>query len=135
MLSERKNIFSRGDILAVLILIACLLLGGALIILQKSSRQLPPELLIETVKQASNKHQESAPSSSRESAPMRLLININSAPSDSLELLPGIGPVFASRIIDYREAHGAFESLDELTCITGIGPKTLDKIEKYITLE
>lgn len=116
-------------------MIACLLLGGALIILQKSSRQLPPELVIETVKQASAKQQESAPSSLREIAPKRLSININSAPADSLELLPGIGPVYASRIIDYREAHGAFASLDELTCIRGIGPRTLDKIEKYITLD
>ena len=135
MSSERKNIFSRSDILAVLILIACLLLGGALIILQKSSRQLPPELLIETVKQASDKQQESAPFSSRGIAPKRLLININSAPADSLELLPGIGPVYASRIVDYRDAHGAFANLDELTYIRGIGPKTIEKIEKYITLE
>ncbi len=135
MSSERKNVFSRGDILALLILIACLLLGGALIILQKSSRQLPPKLVIETVKQASETKRESTPPSMQSNMPDRLLININSAPADSLELLPGIGPMYASRIIDYRDTHGAFTGLDELTCIRGIGPKTVEKIEKYITLE
>lgn len=135
MSTERKNIFTRGDILAILLLIACLLLGGVLTILQKSSRQLPPELVIQSVKQASETKRESVPSSPPEAGPRMLLININSAPADSLELLPGIGPVNASRIIDYRNTHGAFESIDELTDISGIGPKTLKKIENFITLE
>jgi competence protein ComEA len=135
MSTERKNIFTRGDILAVLLLIACLLLGGALIILQKSTRQLPPELVIQTVTQAGETKREAVPSSPPKTGSPMLLININSAPADSLELLPGIGPVYASRIIDYRNTHGAFESLDELTDIRGIGPKTLKKIENLITLE
>ncbi len=61
-------------------------------------------------------------------------ININKASKQDLERLPGIGPVKAQKIIDYREANNGFKSIDELINVEGIGEKTLQKIRDSITL-
>lgn len=54
-------------------------------------------------------------------------ININTASSEQLQTLSGIGPSMASRIIEYREANGKFASVEDLTKVSGIGEKTLSK--------
>lgn len=61
-------------------------------------------------------------------------ININKASKEELEKLPGIGPVKAQNIIDYRERNNGFKSIDELVNVDGIGKKTLQKIRDLITL-
>ncbi len=61
-------------------------------------------------------------------------INVNTADSVLLQRLSGIGPVYASRIIAYRETFGDFETLDELLNIKGIGKKRLEKIKPFIKL-
>lgn len=60
------------------------------------------------------------------------LVNINSATSEQLQTLSGIGEAKAKKIIDYREQNGRFSSVEELTNITGIGEKTLESIRSYI---
>jgi competence protein ComEA len=50
-------------------------------------------------------------------------LDLNSASSSALEALPGIGPVLAQRIIEYRAAHGGFRRVTELRNVGGIGPK------------
>ena len=50
---------------------------------------------------------------------------LSTAPADSLDLLPGIGPVLAGRIIDARRARGGFASWDDVVAIKGIGPATI----------
>ena len=136
MITERKKLFSRGDVWAILFLVACMLIGSAFVMLQKEKNRLPPELLINTVKKSSDnkKTQADYPAKSGLSN-MPLIININTAPADSFELLPGIGPKFAEEIIAYRSEHGDFNSLEELTNVNGIGPKTLANIINNITLE
>lgn len=62
------------------------------------------------------------------------LININTATQSELESLPGIGPVLAQRIIEYRQAHGPFTRLEDLLNVPGIGPKTFERIKDLITL-
>ncbi len=62
-------------------------------------------------------------------------VNINSASEAALVTLPGIGPVYAERIIAYREKHGAFSSIEEIMHIKGIGEKTFRKMEPYLTVE
>ena len=59
-------------------------------------------------------------------------VNINTASLTELDTIPGIGPVLAQRIYDYRTEHGPFESPDDLLDIKGIGVKTLDKLRDYI---
>ncbi len=61
-------------------------------------------------------------------------ININTATSYQLQLVPGIGPVTAKRIIEMRKSYGAFQSVDDLLAVEGIGPKKLEKMRKYLTV-
>lgn len=61
------------------------------------------------------------------------IVNINTATAAELQSLPGIGPVLAQRIIDYREANGPFRSVGELGMVSGIGEKKLEDIWDYVT--
>ena len=61
-------------------------------------------------------------------------VNINTASAKELDALPGIGEVLAQRIIDYRNANGPFQSVDDLIKVKGIGEKTLEKIKPYATV-
>ncbi|HOJ93181.1 MAG TPA: ComEA family DNA-binding protein [Dictyoglomaceae bacterium] len=60
-------------------------------------------------------------------------ININLASKAELETLPGIGPILAERIIQYREENGNFSSLSDLLEVKGIGEKKIEKIKDKIT--
>jgi competence protein ComEA len=62
------------------------------------------------------------------------LININSASETELEELPGVGPVTAAAIIDYRTQNGPFATIDDLIDVTGIGPSTLEQIRPFATV-
>jgi len=59
-------------------------------------------------------------------------VNINTASQAELESLPGIGPALATRILDYRQTHGPFQSADEINNVPGIGDALLDKIRDLI---
>ena len=61
------------------------------------------------------------------------IININTATVEEFQLLPGIGPLLAQRIVAYREENGPFETNGELMNVSGIGEKTLEEIWDYIT--
>ena len=61
------------------------------------------------------------------------IIDINTATAAQLQTLPGIGEVIAQRIIDYRESHGPFRSVGELTRVEGIGQKRLEAIRDLVT--
>jgi competence protein ComEA len=62
------------------------------------------------------------------------MVNINTADQAALESLPGVGPVTARSILDYRTEKGGFTSVDELLEVSGIGDATLAKISPYCTL-
>ncbi len=62
------------------------------------------------------------------------LININSASKEDFMALPYIGEVKAELIIQLRNEMGVFTSIKDLEQVKGIGPKTLDKIEPFITI-
>lgn len=59
-------------------------------------------------------------------------ININTANSEELQKLDGIGPVTAEKIIEHRETHGRFETIEDLKDVSGIGEKTFEKLENDI---
>jgi len=61
-------------------------------------------------------------------------ININTAGYQELQSVPGIGPALARRIMSYRQESGGFDSVDELTQVSGIGTATLEDIRPYISV-
>lgn len=65
-------------------------------------------------------------------APGGVPIDLNTATVTQLDQLPGVGPVLAQRIVDYRTRHGAFRSVDELRQVSGIGPAKFDDIKSLV---
>jgi len=59
-------------------------------------------------------------------------VQLSTATAEQLDALPGIGPVTAQKIVDYRSQHGAFSSVDELDAIPGIGPARIDQLRKLV---
>ncbi len=62
------------------------------------------------------------------------LVDINQATIQELESLPQVGPALAKRIVDFRETHGAFKSVDDLLKVQGIGEKILAKLRDRVSV-
>lgn len=59
-------------------------------------------------------------------------IHLNTATLEQLDTLPGVGPVTAQKILDWRQSHGAFTSVDDLDAIPGIGPARLEQLRDLV---
>jgi competence ComEA-like helix-hairpin-helix protein len=154
-MSEWKEIFqfSRAETFAVAILLLMALIGGGILLYENSTETLPPELFFQSAGAATRQPQLSAslpqtnpkplPTQPQESAipltgkPSRktsLLLNINTAPPESLTMLPRVGEVIAQRIIELRQRLGRFDSVEQLVQVRGIGKKTLELLRPNITI-
>jgi competence protein ComEA len=71
-----------------------------------------------------------SPAASTASTP----VNVNLADQAALESIPGIGPVTAGAILEYRAQIGSFTSIEQLLDVSGIGPATLESMRPYVTL-
>lgn len=61
------------------------------------------------------------------------LVSLSSATLEELDALPGIGPVTAQKILDYRTEHGPFASVDDLDAVPGIGPTRIEQLRELVT--
>ena len=61
-------------------------------------------------------------------------IDLNTATVQQLDALPGVGPVLAQRIVDWRTQHGRFESVDQLQEVSGLGPSRLADLRPLVTV-
>jgi len=60
-------------------------------------------------------------------------VSLSSATLEQLDALPGVGPVTAQKILDYRQEHGAIRSVDDLDAIPGIGPARVEQLRDLVT--
>lgn len=61
-------------------------------------------------------------------------LSLNQATAEQLDSLPGIGPALSERIVAHRQSIGSFRSIEELTNVSGIGPKLFSKIRDQLTI-
>jgi len=64
----------------------------------------------------------------------RAPVDLNAAGAPELDALPGIGPVLAQRIVDYRTSKGRFASVDDLRQVEGIGPKKFEQLKPLLVV-
>jgi competence protein ComEA len=60
-------------------------------------------------------------------------LSLATATAEELDELPGVGPVTAQTIIDYRSEHGPFRSVDDLDAVPGIGPTRVEQLRELVT--
>lgn len=154
-MSDWKEIFqfSRAETFALAILLLMVLIGGGILLYDNSTETLPPELFFQSAGAATKQPNASAPVSQTNPQPARalsqdtslvtkrkptkptsLLLNINTAPAESLMMLPRVGKVISQRIIELRQQLGRFESVEQLVQVRGIGNKTLELIRPNVTV-
>jgi competence protein ComEA len=68
-----------------------------------------------------------------ESGAEGLIVSLSSATVEELDELPGIGPITAEKIVDYRAEHGPFASVDDLDAVPGIGPTRVEQLRELVT--
>lgn len=62
-------------------------------------------------------------------------LNLNTATTEQLELLPGVGPAKAERVVAWRKKHGGFKRVEDLRKVKGFGYKTLKKLAPYLDVK
>ena len=66
-------------------------------------------------------------------APAASAVSLSSATVEELDELPGVGPITAQKIVDYRAEHGPFGSVDDLDAVPGIGPTRIEQLRDLVT--
>ena len=92
------------------------------------------QLLVVGLTDSSGVMPQSAPSQGALTSSLTVRINANTATESEFEALPGVGPVLAARLVQWREAHGRFQSVSELQDVPGIGPKVFERLSQYIAV-
>ncbi|UCB51799.1 MAG: helix-hairpin-helix domain-containing protein [Candidatus Zixiibacteriota bacterium] len=123
--------FTPQETRAILFLLMALLVGSGIILYQRTHPGFAPQLKLEksgvdslrAIQYLSGRGQEEN------------TIDLNRATAAELQLLPGVGPALSRRIVEYREAKGEFDRIEDVMQVSGIGPKTFEAIKQYLTVE
>jgi comEA protein len=124
--------FNRNEQIALLMLSVALIVGIVVSYIDRTNSDAIPEF---DVLKSVVPIPEISPDSSTDSLETAISIDVNEATAKDFQRLPGIGPQIAQRIVDFRAASGGFQNLDDLTKVSGIGPKTLDRLRNHLTLK
>jgi comEA protein len=125
--------FTPKETKALLFLLSALLIGSGITLYQRGHQPFAPELIVEkndtpTEERPKSENRVNPP-------PARIKVNVNRASASELEQVPGLGPKLSQRIVEYREANGTFQKIEDLIKVQGIGPKSLEKIKDYLAVE
>ena len=129
--------FNRNEQIVLSILCATLVIGGAVTLVERHLTDLDEFHVIKGAVPVPSDTAAASPRAVQQvsaEAMDRPLVDLNTASADILQTLPRVGPETARRILAYREAHGPFRSVDDLTAVRGIGPKTLERLRPLVTL-
>ena len=127
---------TKTEALLLAMTLVFLLLTGAIFVLRSRSGGAEYVVRNETMRAAA---EETPPASVLEEEPpvpsAENPLNINMADAAALDTLPGIGPVLAGRIVEYRSTHGAFSKKEDLMLVEGIGEGIYGELRDVITVE
>ena len=127
---------TKTEALLLAMTLVFLLLTGAIFVLRSRSGGAEYVVRNETMRAAA---EETPPASVLEEEPpvpsAENPLNINMADAAALDTLPGIGPVLAGRIVEYRSTHGAFSKKEDLMLVEGIGVGIYGVLRAVITVE
>ena len=127
--------FTRRETAVLLFLSVGFVVGLGLRIYQQRWVPLPELVEEKRVSQSvSEDYLDGVGEAGAEKETMNEAISLNKATCEELNRLPGIGPIMAERIVEYREKCGEFRSIEELVEVRGIGEKTLEKLKPYLEL-
>jgi comEA protein len=123
--------FTPQETRALIFLIAALVVGSGVTLYKRAHPKFAPDLILQ------KRENQSPPQNDHPADPeMSIMkIDINRASQGQLQLLPGIGPVISKRIIEYRETHGDFQTIEEIIRVKGIGPETFQRIKDYLIVD
>lgn len=123
--------FTPQETKALIFLLSALLLGSGIALYKRTHPQFAPELIVEKKEVQAEPWPQSLLNKERE----KNKIDLNQATTDELQLIPGLGPTLSKRIVEYRENHGQFQKIEDIMQVQGIGLKTFQKLQNYITVE
>lgn len=126
--------FTPQEVKALIFLLVTLIIGGGITLYKRSHPGFAPELMSDyTEKEDASLIQKQTYASKKPE--IKDKISINQATAKELELLPGIGPVLAKRIIYLRRSKGRFKKVEDLLEVKGIGSKKLKKIKEWVVID
>lgn len=89
---------------------------------------------VPTIKNSANTTSSTNNSSNSPNDKSNDLVNINTATKEELDTLPGVGPATAEKILNYRQEHGNFQSIEDLKNVKGIGEAKFNKLQNKISI-
>lgn len=61
-------------------------------------------------------------------------VNLNTATAEQLQLLPGVGPALAERVVEHRKQNGPFKAIEDLLLVRGIGEASFERMKPYLSI-